>query len=437
MGQQGARPARPTTTKLTHRLPRPLRRRGSVDASDSRDFGSVPAPSDSTAMCLTVNRQGHPKTLVAAQHGNKNAVKTGIFSADLVASRIEEAERALAPLEAKELISDVLRTEIARFIVLRDAMDQDLDEGGLRGRGGQPRNMLSLRLRLNTRLLKTLEQFESRAAAGPEGLDRPLDPDQHDLRRSDLLEEIAGRQHRESPNLIAPAEFDPAEFLATIIESDDPTVSVDEQIRARTMLTRWRAGRATLCACFSTRAARDAAEFRGWIDELREAGLTQIEGDRSLAECVRSLARGERLEPRILYAKTSTALEAVVRAGVERAVPSPLDGSQPKTEMTDALDARLWRTMLSAEVRISVRQRLKAFDSLDKADGFRRCTCGGSQPKFRLAEEKVDSTRAYMIRLVGGRHYRAAAAVVQVPETYLAVSDAIDAAVRSQRDTTE
>lgn len=383
-----------------------------------------------------LNQQGHPKTLVAAQHGNKNAVKTGIYSADLVASRIEEAERALAPLDPEQLINDLLKSEIARFIVLRDAMDQTLEEDGLRGRGGQPRNMINLRLRLNTRLLKTVEHFQSRPPPRPPALDSAVDPDLQDTPCSNLLEEIGLRHQRESLELIAPDEFDPALFLAAIVKSDDPTVSVDERIRARTTLTRWRAGRTVWCACFTTRAARDGAEFRGWIDELSEVGLLQMKGDAELAEVVRALARGERLEPWMMYAETWKATEAVVRAGVEHAVSATRNGNQPNAKRTDALDAPLWRTMLSADVRISLRQRLKTFDALDKADAFRHCTCGGSEPKFQLSEEKRDSTRAYIVKLVGGRHYRAAGAAVRFPETYLAVRDAIDAAIRCRGDTT-
>jgi hypothetical protein len=145
------------------------------------------------------------------------------------------------------------------------------------------------------------------------------------------------------------------------------------------MLTRWRAGRSTLCACFSTRAAHDGAEFRGWVDEFMEAGVTQHERDTELAEKVRALARGERLEPQVMYLKTSKAVDAVLGAGVERAE-SP-ETNQRKGQGTDPLDRRLWRTMLSADARISARKRLKAFETLEKADGFRRCTCGGPEPK--------------------------------------------------------
>jgi hypothetical protein len=132
-----------------------------------------------------------------------------------------------------------------------------------------------------------------------------------------------------------------------------------------------------------------------------------------------------------MYSKTSKAVGRRLGAGVERAE-SP-ETNQRKGRGTDPLDTRLWQTMLSADPRISARKRLQAFETLEKAGGFRRCTCGGPEPKFLLSEEKLDSALAYIVRVAGGRHYRAAANAAEFPETYLAVRDAIDAAVRSER----
>lgn len=145
---------------------------------------------------------------------------------------------------------------------------------------------------------------------------------------------------------------------------------------------------------------------------------------------LRSLARGERLEPRAMYAKTLTALKAVVAAGVERAT-APQNGAASNTERTSSLDHKLWREMLSSAPRTALRLRLKAFEALEKADAFRRCACGGPEPKRQLSEEKFDAACAYLVRLAGGRHYRAAIAAVEFPEVYLAVRDALDAEIRS------
>jgi hypothetical protein len=382
-------------------------------------------------MGLLVNSKGHPNTLVASQHGNRNAVKSGVFSPAVIGSRVEERERDVELLQPQELISDVLTSEIARLLVIRDAMDEALEEEGLRGRRGEPRTMLALRLRLNTRLLKTLEQLDSRPERLPASFEPELGPQEGPP--VTLPERIAFQHGRESLELVSPEEFDPELFLATIVESDDPTVSVDDQIQARTMLARWHAQHGDFCACFTTRPANDGAEFRGWIEELREPGVTEHERDAEFAENVRALSRGERLEPRRMYAKTSAALQAVVAEGVKRATAPQTDAA--KTEQTFVLDEKIWRAMLSSDPRTALRQRLKAFGALEKADAFRRCNCGAPKPKDRrLFEETFDSALAYLIRIVGGRDHRAAMAAVEFPEVYLAVRDAVEAAVRSLPD---
>jgi hypothetical protein len=143
VGPRDARATRQTTRARFDQLTRALHR-GTVP----RDRGS--SPSGASAMGLLVNSKGHPNTLVASQHGNRNAVKSGVFSPAVIGSRVEERERDVELLQPQELISDVLTSEIARLLVIRDAMDEALEEEGLRGRRGEPRTMLALRLRLNT-----------------------------------------------------------------------------------------------------------------------------------------------------------------------------------------------------------------------------------------------------------------------------------------------
>ena len=172
------------------------------------------------------------------------------------------------------------------------------------------------------------------------------------------------------------------------------------------------------------------------MDELREAGLTQADADSELAADVRTLARGDKPEVPMMYSKTSAAIAEVTRAEVDRA-DAPAANDAQHEDRVNALDQRLWQTMLAPDTTISVRKRLKAFEALAKADAFRPCTCGGPEPALQLREQKFDAALAYIVRLLGSRHYRAAAAAVEFPETYLAVRDAIDAAVRARRTSRE
>jgi hypothetical protein len=93
----------------------------------------------------------------------------------------------------------------------------------------------------------------------------------------------------------------------------------------------------------------------------------------------------------------------------------------------EAIDRRFWKTLLSPSERVSARARLKAFAALSDVGAFPPCTC--REDTGHLAEQKSDVFRAYVIRSVGQRHYRAALIIARVPETYCAVRDAIDAKV--------
>jgi len=374
-----------------------------------------------------VNRSGHAQTLVPAQPGNQNALKAGVFSPRVIGSRMEEAEQAIATRDPDELLDELLRTEIARLIVIRDAMDQVLEEEGVRGRGGQAKTLVSLRLRLNTRLLKTVDAAEAQRALWPPAAVAPeLGGDE--ARGPHFLEAIAQEHGYASIDLIAPNEFDPAAFLAAIVTSDDATISVDDQLQARDLLTEWRRRHPESCACFTTRSARDAAEFRAWMDELREAGHIAADLDVEIAERIRAAARGE-FDDGSKCVKTTTAIETVVSERMRGSNPREAPSARVKDRV---LNARLWQNLLSADTGISVRVRLKAFRALDRADAFRECTCGGVRSKLQMVEGRRDTICAYLVRLLAGRHYRAAVAAVELPETYLAVNDVIDATVRAR-----
>jgi hypothetical protein len=117
-----------------------------------------------------MNRQGHSATLVAAHPGNQSALKAGVFSSRALTPRIEELEAAVAAHPVLEVVLDGLRHEIAALGALGEAMDASLAEEGIRGRGGQPRTLITLRLRLNEKLRRTLENYQRVHAEREEGL---------------------------------------------------------------------------------------------------------------------------------------------------------------------------------------------------------------------------------------------------------------------------
>src|SRR5690348_16338530 len=93
-----------------------------------------------------------------------NAVKTGVFSKRVLAERVSEVEAELAGRPVEETSAGALRRELAAILVLADAMDLSLEQEGLQGRGGEPRNLVQLRLRLNDKLRHTVAQYRESVA---------------------------------------------------------------------------------------------------------------------------------------------------------------------------------------------------------------------------------------------------------------------------------
>jgi hypothetical protein len=108
---------------------------------------------------MRVNRRGHPETLIAKHPGNTNALKAGVFSSAALEPRIAEIEASLDKQDAHKAAIAVLRYEIASLLALGQAMDSSLEQNGIEGRRGEPRTLITLRLRVNDRLRKTLDQY--------------------------------------------------------------------------------------------------------------------------------------------------------------------------------------------------------------------------------------------------------------------------------------
>jgi hypothetical protein len=384
-----------------------------------------------------MNKRGHSQTLVAAHPGNKNALKTGVFSPATLAPRIRELELEIAARPAQEVVEEILRWEVAALTRLVEAMDQSLEEEGIRGRRGEIRALVNLRLRAGKRLCEALEEYKQAVADGSEAVVEVSSSDTAtratEAQAPEALTESIARFHkRASIDAVHPGELDPQAFLRAVIITSDTSVEWRERRRARAILTQRDANRPSTCACYSTLAARDALEFRDWSDQLREIGVEQAPEDPHLAVLVRRHAKGERLEPWAHYRKTISAIDSVVREGVERVrSEEPAEVDDRYTGEGDAAIAPFWSIVLSPSKDVTAKDRLDSFIELDRMEVLPRCTC---KPKGRpaLIEDEVDAWRAHAIRLVTKMHYRAATWVARYPETYNAVRDAIDETVVSE-----
>jgi hypothetical protein len=388
-----------------------------------------------------MNRHGHAKTLVPAHPGNNNAIKAGVFSPTALAPRISELDAAIAERPPGEVVTDLLRRELAALAAHGEAMDRSLEEDGVRGRRGDPRTLINLRLRLNEKLRRTLVEYEAASGSNPvaHGEAPSSDGSPNEAREdeipSPLPVTVAWLHSRPKIEAIAAFELDPESFLRAIVITADPLVTTRDRLRARRMLTRRRAERSPMCVCFATLKARDEIELRKWIDEYRESGAEVSKADAADAAAVRQLARGDGTLLHRNWRRYWEAVEAfneVVRLGVARARGELTRArGEEDSEEGDPAVKPFWRIVLSPDETLLPHERLKAFAALEEMNVLPRCTC--DQKKTIEAE----AWGTYVIRMVAQKHYRAAAFIASYPETYLAVRDAVDAAIVADRIASE
>ncbi len=389
-----------------------------------------------------LNKHGHSKTLVAAHPGNRNAVKSGVFSPAILTPRIEAAQRVIEERPPHEVIAEVLRHEIAALTVLVTAMDQALEEHGIVRRGGEPKNLLNLRLRANEKLRQTLEHYYRVTAdeddveqAPPPVAETPLAAETDGDVAEPLLATIAAAHLCGSISEVGLARLQPERYLAALVTSAD--VPNRDRLRARRLLTRRKLERSRYCVCSATLIARDEFEFRDWIKDIREAGVETHEYDSLVAALVRSVAGGEQFEPWPHYRRTQDAVHAVLARAVECAGPeaSRRGRSRDQTEQEDPTVKPFWALLLSPDEKVSARERLQAFEALEEMEALPKCTCSPSKNEF--VEQHHDSWRAMIIHLAAQLSYKGALVVGHFPETYFAVRDSIDAAIIAARETAE
>jgi hypothetical protein len=372
-----------------------------------------------------MNKKGHVPTLVAVHPGNRNAVKSGVFSPATLAPRVYELEASIAERPVQEVVAEILRRELAALAALGEAMDQSLAIDGVFGRRGEPRTMVSHRLRLNEKLRQTAEQY---ARATEQLTSLEAEPAASDERQQSLAETIATLHKRPSIDAITPGELDLEVYLRSVIMTSDRAVTRHDRLRARRMLTKRCTNLPSTCLCFSTFAARSQLELRDWIDELRKTGLEPSPNDASLAALVRHIAGGERVDPWAYFRHTEQAVHDVVVEKSDRTRNGGAPKDRPWTGETDGAIAPFWQTALSPDPQVTAQDRLQALGALDEMGALPRCTCE-PDPQHQLIEHKRDAWYACTIRLVAQKHYRAALRIARYPETYLAVRDAIDASI--------
>ena len=77
-----------------------------------------------------MNERGNPATLRPAQPGNRNALKTGVYSARARAEHAAELRAAANGISTVTLVVAAVRDERSRLDGLREALDADIAEHG-------------------------------------------------------------------------------------------------------------------------------------------------------------------------------------------------------------------------------------------------------------------------------------------------------------------
>jgi hypothetical protein len=105
-----------------------------------------------------MNRRGTPENLIPSHPGNTNAVKSGAYSERLINARAEEI---LVDLLVPELdaAGRMIARECARLEARIEAIECELDRGGLVNKKGEERTLLPRRETLGKRLLEANDRY--------------------------------------------------------------------------------------------------------------------------------------------------------------------------------------------------------------------------------------------------------------------------------------
>ena len=112
-------------------------------------------------LIIHMNKNGNPGALVAAQPGNTNAVKYGVYSPRLIESPAAEIVAHLTQSFEFTVAQLVAVEQVGRCIAILEALDRDLDERGVVDKRGQPRSLLNYRSRISGQLHRWLAKIES------------------------------------------------------------------------------------------------------------------------------------------------------------------------------------------------------------------------------------------------------------------------------------
>lgn len=337
----------------------------------------------------------------------------------------------------RDVALEVVTRELASHLAVAEAFDAAIAEGGVFNRRGEPKSLITHRLRLGARVTRLLDQMmaldaQARVTTTAKADAEPVDKRDEDQPPEPLPARIARTHFRTSIADIPPEEFDPDLFLQAILTSDDPAITRADRKRGRRLLTQLESERYEFCTCRATPAARDDFEMRDWINDARERGdppNQKIEQfDALLAAEVRRLANGDELDapaPYYYERRKEAVAEAIRQLAQPDIARANLAKRQKDTRSKTATVRRSWSELLAADDAVTPKVRLDAFAELRELNVLPECICEPPR-SLHLVEVRYDEHDAHIIRLVAQNTRAAAEYIAAFPRTARAVRDAAD-----------
>ena len=106
-----------------------------------------------------MNSKGHPQTLQPRQPGNTNARRSGVYSTRFVAELAQPLVDEVMAASHVQSVDRFAAEEAGRLRALIALADDDLYRNGLTNRKGEPRSLLTHRLRASKQLERYLVQL--------------------------------------------------------------------------------------------------------------------------------------------------------------------------------------------------------------------------------------------------------------------------------------
>jgi len=396
-----------------------------------------------------MNKRGNPETLVASHPGNKNAAKKGVYSPDMRTLRVLEIEGMVACKSSAHVRRDVARADLAGLVALQEALDSAIEDG-IVGRGGQVKDLVRMRLRSSAAVRSAVHEYGTARAAAVDQLstadepsekpDEPSEETQEPFARPEgnLLAELAQFFWADSLPQVDPVSFDADLYLKVIAETSDPNVHGTDRNRADRLLLKCRDARAEHCTCRGIMRARSEDEFATWLASLSSECKPVDKVDRYLAAVVRALAPHKELDsPRfkLQFAAVTSAIEYERRRarGEEVHEGGPAEAAEDaRIESGARNDAigRFWGIVLARDAK-PAKDRLDAFEKLDRAGALRRCVC--PQVKGDSSEDRSDPLFASVIRLFVRTSVMGVDARLSFPESFAALREISDQRILADR----